>query len=293
MIIENQNMPDENNLKTKGKIKIADLLFNKGILKDRKLIEALIIEGRVYANGIKIKKPGDLVKIDSKITLKSVDEFVSRGALKLKGVVEEFNINLDNRVVIDLGASTGGFTDFLLKNNVLKVIAVDVGYGQFAWSLRKNEKVQLFERTNVKNLEKDKFELLPDLAVADLSFISLRTIFNKIIDLVSENGEILLLIKPQFELKKELVENKGVIKSKELHIKVLSDLINFLKKYENIKIIGLTFSKIKGAKGNIEYWIYLKKIINDNANKKDFNYDKILVDINSVVEDAHAFFLKK
>jgi len=273
---------------SKNKKTILNLLLSDKNISSEKIAKAYIIAGCVTADGILIDKPGTLISTDSVIKIKEINKYVSRGAIKLEEAVKDFGVDLNNKLAIDFGASTGGFTDYLIKNNVTKIISVDIGYGQFAWELRNNKNIFLLERTNIKNLEIAMLPFIPNLAVADLSFISIRKIFYKIFQLTSINAELLLLIKPQFELQKDLVENKGVIKNISLHIKVLSDVTDFFKIYPGVIIKGVNFSKIRGAKGNIEYWIYLQKINQDNKGKKDLSYDKMVKDI---TEKSHEFFL--
>jgi 23S rRNA (cytidine1920-2'-O)/16S rRNA (cytidine1409-2'-O)-methyltransferase len=277
-------LPDKKN---KNKKTILSLLLINGLVSSEKTANAYILSGSVTADGAVIDKPGTLVSSDCIIKVKEINKYVSRGAQKLEEAVRDFNIDLCNRLAIDFGASTGGFTDYLIKNGVKKIIAVDIGYGQFAWELRNNKNIYLLERTNIKNLEISILPFIADLAVADLSFISIRRIFYKIFQLTGAGAEILLLIKPQFELDKELVEHKGVIKNIDLHVKVLNDVVDFFKAYPGVKIMGINFSKLKGAKGNIEYWIYLQKINQDNEVKKDISYDKMITDM---VEKSHQFF---
>ncbi|MHB1346231.1 MAG: TlyA family RNA methyltransferase, partial [Candidatus Humimicrobiaceae bacterium] len=273
---------------SKNKKTILNLLLNNENISSEKAANAYILAGSVTADGILIDKPGALVNADSVINIKELKKYVSRGAVKLEEAVKNFKIEISDKTAIDFGASTGGFTDYLIKNNVKKIIAVDIGYGQFAWELRNNKKIFLMERTNIKNLEIPMLPFIAQFAVADLSFISIRKIFHKIFQLTDENAEILLLVKPQFELEKELVEDKGVIKNIDLHIKVLNNVMDFFKEYPGIQIMGLDFSKIRGAKGNIEFWIYLKKINTDNKGKKEMNYDKMIEDI---AKKSHEFFL--
>ena len=272
----------------KNKKTILNLLLGNKNISSEKIAIAYIIAGSVMADGIIINKPGTLVNADCSITIKEKSRYVSRGAIKLEEAVRDFGIDLSNKLAIDFGASTGGFTDYLIKNKASKIISVDIGYGQFAWELRNNKNIFLMERTNIKKLEISMLPFIPDLGVADLSFISIRNIFYKIFQLTGINAELVLLIKPQFELEKNLIENKGVIKNIILHIKALTDVVNFFKNFEGIQIKGLNFSKIKGAKGNIEYWIYLQKINQDNKEKKDLSYDKMVEDI---AQKSHEYFL--
>ena len=275
---------------TKNKKTLLNLLLTNKNISSEKIAKAYILAGEVTVDGAIVNKPGTLVSINSVINIKEKNLYVSRGAIKLAEAVKDFNVNFHGKKGIDFGASTGGFTDFMIKNGAQKVIAVDVGYGQFAWELRNNKNIVLFERTNLRNLEPEMLPFIPDFAVADLSFISIRKIFYKFFQLTDLSAEFLLLIKPQFELEKKLVENKGVIKNINLHIKVLSDVINFFNEYKGINISGINFSKIKGIKGNIEYWIYLKKINDSIKEKKYINYDKI---IEEVALKSHEYFLKK
>jgi 23S rRNA (cytidine1920-2'-O)/16S rRNA (cytidine1409-2'-O)-methyltransferase len=277
-------LPDKN----KNKKTILKLLLDDINISPEKTATAYILAGKVTVNGVTIDKPGTLVSIDSVVKIKEINKYVSRGAIKLEEAVKDFKIDLCDKLAIDFGASTGGFTDFLIKNKVPKIIAVDIGYGQFAWELRNNKNIFLLERTNIKNLDISMIPFIPNLAVVDLSFISIRKIFYKIFQLTDIEAEFLLLIKPQFELEKDLIENKGVIKNIDLHVKALTDVVDFFIDFPGIKIIGLSFSKIKGAKGNIEYWIYLKKINQDNKRKKDLTYDKMIKDI---AEKSHKYFI--
>ncbi|MEI7616842.1 MAG: TlyA family RNA methyltransferase [Actinomycetota bacterium] len=272
----------------KNRKTILNILLSNISISSEKIANAYILAGSVTVDGVVIDKPGTLVSTDSVIKIKETSRYVSRGAIKLEEAVKDFSVDLCGKTAIDFGASTGGFTDYLIKNKASKIISVDIGYGQFAWELRNNKNIFLFERTNIKKLEIEMLPFIPDLGVADLSFISIRNIFYKIFQLTGVNAELLLLIKPQFELQKDLVENKGVIKNINLHIKALTDVIVFFKNFEGIKIKGLNYSKIKGAKGNIEYWIYLQKINQDNKEKKDLSYDKMIED---VAEKSHEYFL--
>ena len=215
--------------------------------------------------------------------------YVSRGGLKIEIAFEEFGLSAVGKKAADVGASTGGFTDFLLKNGASSVITIDVGYGILAWELRNSPKVTVLERTNIRYLDPGRIPHLADFTVVDVSFISIKTIFKKILDITGSSGEILLLVKPQFEVKKEEVENRGIIKSAELHYKVLKELAEFTAGFP-VEIKGITFSKIKGTKGNIEYWMYLKKNLDKKTLKDEksiLNYDKI---INKVVKSSHNFF---
>ena len=278
-----------NTSKQKIKKKIIDILLERNLVASTDIAKALILEGRVKIEGAVVDKQGLMVDSKSNIEIIEKSPYVSRGGLKLEKAIEEFKLEVEGKNAIDVGASTGGFTDFLIKSGIKKVVAVDVGYGQLSWNLRQSPEVIVLDRTNIRYLDVKKLPFLADLTVVDVSFISIKTIFSKILDITEENGEILLLVKPQFEVEKDEVEKGGVIKNKNLHLKVLSGIVKFINSFD-IEIVDLTFSKIKGARGNIEYWIYIRKISKKskiNNKKTVLNYDKI---ITKVVEQSHNYF---
>ncbi len=227
------------------------------------------------------------VDLNSEIEIRSKKPYASRGGLKLEGAFKDLELNAKGKKAVDIGSSTGGFTDFLLKNGADKIIDIDVGYGQLYWKLRNSPRVILFERTNIRHLDTSKLPFDSDLTVVDVSFISIKKIFSKILELTKENGEILLLVKPQFELEKKEVESKGIIRDRKLHLKVLLDIAKFVEKYP-VRICDFAFSKLKGVKGNIEFWIFLVKC--SKQAESVLNYDKI---INSTVDRAHIYFNHK
>lgn len=274
------------------KITAADLLIKKNLAKNKKEAEALIMSGRILFNEELVRKPGQIFSEPIEIRIKNPRYFVSRGALKLKKAIETFNISLKDRIVLDVGASSGGFTDYVLKNGATNVIAIDVNYGQFDWNLRNNPKVLLFERTNIRTFEKKHLPLTPDLALADLSFISIKKAFSHIYNLLKENGEALLLIKPQFETKKELIGEKGVVTGKEIHLNILKELIIFFINNYDIGFKGITYSPIKGAKGNIEFWFHIIKKTAVKNEKKVKNYDRIFQVAETIVEEAYNKLLE-
>ena len=278
-----------NTSKQKIKKKIIDILLERNLVASTDIAKALILEGRVKIEGAVADKQGLMVDSKSNIEIIEKNPYVSRGGLKLEKAIEEFKLEVEGKNAIDIGASTGGFTDFLIKSGVKKVVAIDVGYGQLSWNLRQSPEVIVLDRTNIRYLDVKKLPFLADLTVVDVSFISIKTIFSKILDITEENGQILLLVKPQFEVGKGEVEKGGVIKNKNLHLKVLTGIVKFIDSFD-VKIVNLTFSKIKGARGNIEYWIYIRKIsIKSKINNKKtvLNYDKI---ITKVVEQSHNYF---
>ncbi len=272
------------NIKKSGKKKIIEILLKKNIVSTEKEARALLMAGKVRVDGMVIEKPGTLIEPGESLEITTRNLYVSRGGLKLEGAFEDFGINAEKKKAVDVGSSTGGFTDFLLKNGAEKVVCIDVGYGQLSWELRKSPRVIVLEKTNIRNFDTEKLPYKSDITVVDLSFISIKTIFNKVMDLTKNNSKILLLLKPQFELKKDEVENRGIIKNKELHFKALMGVTEYIKKFP-VEIKNFTYSKIKGAKGNIEFWIFLIKI--DKESKSVQNYDKIIRD---VIDRAHFYY---
>jgi 23S rRNA (cytidine1920-2'-O)/16S rRNA (cytidine1409-2'-O)-methyltransferase len=272
--------------------KLADMLIEKNLTSNLKEAKAIILAGKVLVDGEKIDKAGTLVAASASVEIIKDMPYVSRGGVKLEKAFLDFGLNVRGKKAIDVGSSTGGFTDFLLQSGADKVLAIDVGYGQLSWNLRQSPKVIVMERTNIRNISTQKIPFLSDLTVVDVSFISIKTIFKNLLEITLDDGVILILIKPQFEAAREDVQKGGVIRSKELHQKTLQEVIEAVK-ICGVEIKNITFSKLQGAKGNIEFWLYVKKTIKKNKiteinNKKtELNYDKI---ITNIVEEAHKYF---
>jgi 23S rRNA (cytidine1920-2'-O)/16S rRNA (cytidine1409-2'-O)-methyltransferase len=279
---------------SKEKLKsLAALLLEKNLAPDIKSAELLIIEGKVIVGAAKIEKPGTKIPENASIRVIKDDRYVSRGGIKIEKAFADFNLSASGKKAIDIGSSTGGFTDFLLQNGAGLVTAIDVGYGIISWKLRKDPRVILLERTNIRNIDKNLLQYLSDLTVVDVSFISLKTIFNDIFSVTRTGGEILLLVKPQFEAHRDEVEYGGIVKNKELHIKILERVTGFLAGF-NVSVEGISFSKIKGAKGNQEFWLFLKKTDNEinnvnllNVEKTESKYVKIITE---TVEKSVKYF---
>lgn len=236
-----------------SKTRLDVLLFEQGFAESREKAKTTIMSGIVFVNGQRVDKPGTAVSDDSKIEIHGQTlEFVSRGGLKLKKALKYFDVSPADKVCIDCGASTGGFTDCLLKNGAKHVYSIDVGYGQLAWSLRNDERVTNMERTNIRYVTEKEIPEKIDLAVIDVSFISLKLVLPVLRNLLSDNGEVLCLIKPQFEAGKDKVGKKGVVRDENTHIEVLD---NFIVNAESAGFFvdNITFSPIKGPEGNIEY----------------------------------------
>lgn len=242
-----------------NKERLDIIVTQKGFFQSREQARRAIMAGLVKVNEEVIDKPGMKIANDAKVTIKGeIHPFVSRGGLKLLKAIETFKINLTNKIVIDIGASTGGFTDCSLQHGAKEVYAVDVGYGQLAWSLRQDERVHVMERTNFRYLKKeDLVSLPPNFATIDVSFISLKTILAHLTSILQPNGEIVALVKPQFEAGKYLVGKNGIVKDPKIHLDVLKTMITFAIDH-GYKILGVTYSPIKGGEGNIEFLLYLR-----------------------------------
>ncbi|QGT98970.1 RNA binding methyltransferase FtsJ like [Candidatus Syntrophocurvum alkaliphilum] len=236
-----------------------DILVQKHQSISREKAQALILAGLVEIDGKLIDKPGTKIDETSDIKLKDKGlKYVSRGGLKLEKAINDFNIDFTNKIVLDVGASTGGYTDCALQNGAAKVIAVDVGYGQLDWKLRQNPKVVNLERTNIRYLTIKDIREKVDIATMDVSFISTIKVYPVLKELLLENGEIVSLIKPQFEAGKDKVGKNGVVRNSNVHIEVLENCIKAAED-EGLYCNGVSYSPITGPKGNIEYFIYLKK----------------------------------
>ncbi len=235
------------------------LLVSRGYFDSREKARSAIMAGVVYVENIKEDKPGARFGIESDIVVREdIHPYVSRGGLKLEKALKHFNIDVKDKTALDIGASTGGFTDCLLKNGASEVTAIDVGYGQLAWALRNDSRVVCMERTNVRYVKPSDIGTLKDLAVMDVSFISLKKVLPVVKELTNHSGEIVCLIKPQFEAGREKVGKHGVVKDPETHREVLEGILRFAMELGFV-INGLTYSPIKGPEGNIEYLLYVSK----------------------------------
>ncbi len=237
------------------KIRIDKLIHDLGLADSRTQAQSIIMAGSVYVNGQRVDKPGTVVKADSEIDIKNLKKkYVGRGGLKLEKALEHFNIEVLNKTALDIGASTGGFTDCLLQKGAGKVYAFDVGHGQFDWKLRNNEKVVVKEKINCRYLEPDDVGELVDLVVIDVSFISLKLIVGPAVKLLKENGVIISLIKPQFEAGRGEVGKGGVVRDETVHREVVENISSYFETL-NLKIKGVIPSPIVGAEGNKEFLI--------------------------------------
>ncbi|MGL5634933.1 MAG: TlyA family RNA methyltransferase [Sarcina sp.] len=265
----------------KKKERLDVLLVEKGLFESREQAKRSIMAGEIFVDNRRIDKAGEKVDVELSIEYKGHKmPYVSRGGYKLEKAIKEFGIDLKDTICMDIGASTGGFTDCMLQNGAKKVYAIDVGYGQFAWKLRVDERVVCLERTNVRYATEEQVQDKCDFASIDVSFISLTTIMPAVTRLLKEDGEIMALIKPQFEAGKGKVGKKGVVREPEIHKEVIEKIANYALE-NNLRILNIDYSPIKGPEGNIEYLIYLKK-----RNEKQLDFNENLID--EVVNASHT-----
>ncbi len=244
------------------KERLDKLLIERGLVKSRERAKALIMEGKVFVDGKPCTKPGTSVNPSSLIELKGEDlPYVSRGGLKLETAIAYFRVDVKDKIAMDVGASTGGFTDCLLKHGALKVYCIDVGYGQLAWSLRIDPRVILLERTNIRYLPREAIPESIDIATVDVSFISLIKVLPKVKEFLKEDGEVLALVKPQFEVGKAEVGKGGIVRDETKRLKALQTVSEKAMEM-GYQVLGSFMSPIAGQKGNVEYFLYLKRGLN-------------------------------
>ena len=241
------------------KIRLDKLLVLRGLAPTIQKAQALILARAIKVNDVLLDKADTLVPSDAEIQIKGADNpYVSRGGIKLKGALDEFELNVEGLVALDVGASTGGFTDCLLQSGATKVYALDVGYGQLAWKLRQDKRVVVIERTNIRHYDGADLALQPDLATIDVSFISLKIVLPAILRLLKDEAQILALIKPQFEAAKEELGKHGVISDPKVHERVVEEISEFCKSI-NLEDLRTCASSILGPAGNKEFFILAQK----------------------------------
>ena len=262
------------------KERIDNLLVRKGFFETRQKAKFAIDNGNIYVNNIVIEKSSKLIEEDVNIEVRGkIMPYVSRGGLKLEKAIQVFKIVLQNKTCIDIGASTGGFTDCMLQNGAQKVFAIDVGYGQLDEKIKNNPKVINLEKTNIKEINIDNFEKVDFISI-DVSFISLTQVLDNAYKLLKNNAEIVILIKPQFEAGVENISKNGIVKNPKIHNKVIEKIIMFSNSL-GFEILGVNYSPIKGLAGNIEYLCYMKK------NSKKIDLFKIREEVKQIVEESH------
>lgn len=235
-----------------------ELLFEKLALESIELARALIMEGRALSDDMRITGPAQLLRTDANLRVRgALDPYVSRGAHKLKRALEVFSINLDARVCMDIGASTGGFTDVMLRSGAQKVYALDVGYNLLDYRLRSDARVVCMERTNARFIKPEDFPEIPSFGATDVSFISLKAVLPPAFEVMGAQGEFVALIKPQFEAPREMVGENGIVRDVNVHRMVITDIIRWLDG-TSWKATGLNYSPITGQKGNVEFLLKMQ-----------------------------------
>ncbi len=257
------------------------LLVKKGLAESREKAKAIIMSGIVYVDDQKEDKAGTSFEETAKIEVRgSTLKYVSRGGLKLEKAMTHFGATLEGKICMDVGASTGGFTDCMLQNGAVKVYSVDVGHGQLAWKLRNDPRVVCMEKTNIRYVVPEDIGDKIEFVSIDVSFISLTKVLGPVKNLMAEDGQIVCLIKPQFEAGREKVGKKGVVRDKKTHLEVINMVISFAVE-TGFEVLNLEFSPIKGPEGNIEYLLHLKN------HAEGERYENVAVNPDQVVEEAH------
>lgn len=261
-----------------AKIRLDVYLTENGLAPSRSAAQAMIMAGDIYIDNQKAMKAGELVNGSESIEVRGKgSKYVSRGGLKLEKAMQVFPVVLTDSVCMDIGASTGGFTDCMLQNGAARVYSIDVGYGQLAWKLRSDPRVVNMERTNIRYLEAESLDQIPDFFSVDVSFISLKLVLPVAYSVLKNGGCGVCLIKPQFEAGREKVGKKGVIREKSTHIEVIENVLSFTKDI-GFSIQGLDYSPVRGPEGNIEYLMYIKKT----------DEESLEFDISALVELSHT-----
>ncbi|MDY3920185.1 MAG: TlyA family RNA methyltransferase [Candidatus Limivivens sp.] len=258
------------------------LMVKRALASSREKAKAVIMSGNVFVDGQREDKAGSMFPEEAEIVVKgSTLKYVSRGGLKLEKAMSHFDLNLEGKVCMDVGSSTGGFTDCMLQNGAVKVYAIDVGHGQLDWKLRQDPRVVCMEKTNIRYVTPDQIRERPDFSSIDVSFISLTKVLGPVRELLSGQGQVVCLIKPQFEAGREKVGKKGVVRDQAVHLEVIEKVIAFAGSlwYE---VKNLEFSPIKGPEGNIEYLLHLQK------REEGYVQGEIPVDPKRTVEEAHG-----
>ncbi|MBT2656525.1 TlyA family RNA methyltransferase [Bacillus sp. ISL-18] len=273
----------------KNKERLDVLLVERGLIETREKAKRAIMAGLVYTNEERLDKPGEKVKVDIPLNIKgNVLPYVSRGGLKLEKALKVFDVNVEGKVLLDIGSSTGGFTDCALQNGAKMSYALDVGYNQLAWKLRQDERVVVMERTNFRYVTPaDLSREMPNFATIDVSFISLTLILPVLKTLLISGSDIIALVKPQFEAGREQVGKKGIVRDEKVHLQVIEKIINFSIK-EGYLVKNLSFSPITGGDGNIEFLLHLRW-----ENEREAGINQLQIQPAEIVEKSHKEFHTK
>lgn len=263
-----------------NKERLDVLLVKKGLADSREKAKAIIMSGIVFVDDQKEDKAGSTFNENAKIEVRGHTlKYVSRGGLKLEKAMQNFDVTLNGKICMDVGSSTGGFTDCMLQNGAVKVYAVDVGHGQLAWKLRNDERVVCMEKTNIRYVTPDDINDRIEFSSIDVSFISLTKVLGPVKELLSDDGQIVCLIKPQFEAGREKVGKHGVVRDKSVHVEVIKKVIEFAISI-GFEALNLDFSPVKGPEGNIEYLLHLQK-------HTEGIYENTIFEVENIVEKAH------
>ncbi len=257
------------------------LLVERGLADSREKAKAIIMSGNVFVKGVREDKAGSTFDDKVEIEIKGQTlKYVSRGGLKLEKAIEQYDVSVKDKVCMDVGSSTGGFTDCMLQNGATKVYAIDVGTNQLAWKLRSDERVVSMEKTNIRYVTPDQLDELAQFASIDVAFISLTKVLLPVKGLLVPDGEVVCLIKPQFEAGREQVGKKGVVRDKNVHVDVIEMVIDYAKSI-GFSILRLDYSPIKGPEGNIEYLLHIK---NDDKSEGEVSHEEVV----QIVQNAHG-----
>ena len=273
---------------TKVKERLDVLLVKRNLAESREKAKAYIMAGNVFVDGVREDKAGSSFEETVQIEVKGLAmKYVSRGGFKLEKAVNEFGVNLEGKTCMDVGSSTGGFTDCMLQNGAVKVFAIDVGTNQLAWKLRTDERVVSMEKTNIRYVTPEDIGQLVEFVSIDVAFISLSKVLGPVYELMADGAEIVCLIKPQFEAGREKVGKKGVVRDRKVHEEVIVEVTTFACG-TGFELIHLDYSPIKGPEGNIEYLLYARKNAKDDVQAREEALQKILLSMPDVVGNAHG-----
>jgi len=271
-----------------AKERLDVLLVKRNLAESREKAKAYIMAGNVFVDGVREDKAGQSFEETVQIEVKGLAmKYVSRGGFKLEKAVEQFGVQLEGKTCMDVGSSTGGFTDCMLQNGAVKVFAIDVGTNQLAWKLRTDERVVSMEKTNIRYVTPEDIGQLVEFVSIDVAFISLSKVLGPVYELMAEDAEIVCLIKPQFEAGREKVGKKGVVRDKKVHEEVVV-AVTSMAAATGFELLRLDYSPIKGPEGNIEYLLYARKNAKEAGQSRNEALQSILACVTAVVDDAHG-----
>ena len=271
-----------------AKERLDVLLVKRNLAESREKAKAYIMAGNVFVDGVREDKAGSSFEETVQIEVKGLAmKYVSRGGFKLEKAVDQFGVNLEGKTCMDVGSSTGGFTDCMLQNGAVKVFAIDVGTNQLAWKLRTDERVVSMEKTNIRYVTPEDIGQLVEFVSIDVAFISLTKVLGPVYELMAENAEIVCLIKPQFEAGREIVGKKGVVRDKKVHEEVIVAVTSFAAA-TGFELLRLDYSPIKGPEGNIEYLLYARKNEREAEEVRNASLQAILAGVTEIVDEAHG-----